>query len=209
MSKKGFTLIEILAIVVLLGIITGIAIPKIVDYVDESEQRTFVIQTKLVLSMIDDALLSNPQLDITLINLDYLKSNIKLKTNNFSSMKVKDIGGHAFIILYGAGAWNKYVTYGTYNNVLLDETATYIENSTPPTIVLNGNSTVALTRGTPFTDPGTTYSDDVDSVATLDSQYHINSSLNTNKIGTYTLIYTVYDSSGNKNSVSRTVVVNE
>ena len=40
MNKKGFTLVEVLAVIVLLGVLTAISLPTIRDYIDENK-RTF------------------------------------------------------------------------------------------------------------------------------------------------------------------------
>ena len=72
-----------------------------------------------------------------------------------------------------------------------------------PVIKLNGANPMTLTLGSTFTDPGVTVTDKSgqfkDTVVT--------STVNTNKIGSYTVIYRVSDYSGNTASVSRTVKV--
>ena len=45
MRKKGFTLVELLAAIVLLGIIIAIAVPKYNKYIAKSKINTFVNKT--------------------------------------------------------------------------------------------------------------------------------------------------------------------
>ena len=40
-NKKGFTLIELLAVIVILAIIMVVAVPKILDIIENSRKRAF------------------------------------------------------------------------------------------------------------------------------------------------------------------------
>ncbi|MDO6599031.1 GEVED domain-containing protein [Tenacibaculum sp. 1_MG-2023] len=76
-----------------------------------------------------------------------------------------------------------------------------------PVITLNGSSTMNLTVGDSFTDPGATASDNLD--GNLTSSIVTTGSVNTSSAGTYTLNYNVSDAAGNAaTQVSRTVNVN-
>ena len=79
-------------------------------------------------------------------------------------------------------------------------------NTTPPIINLNGPSTIELSVGDTWIDPGATATDDVDGDIT--NSIAISGSVDTSTVGTYTLIYTVADTSSNTASVTRTVIVN-
>lgn len=46
--KKGFTLVELLAVIVILGIILVISVPIINDLVDESEKKTFLSDAQTI-----------------------------------------------------------------------------------------------------------------------------------------------------------------
>ncbi|MFA5409286.1 MAG: immunoglobulin-like domain-containing protein, partial [Bacilli bacterium] len=72
-----------------------------------------------------------------------------------------------------------------------------------PTIAIIGDSTVNVEKGSPYSDLGATASDDVDGNIT-DSIITV-SNINLSVVGSYTVTYTVSDSSGNKHSVSRIV----
>ena len=78
-------------------------------------------------------------------------------------------------------------------------------DTTPPVISLLGSSTINLTVGNTFTDPGVTATDDVD--GDLTSSITVSGSVDTFNTGTYTLTYLVADSSGNQTDVSRTVII--
>jgi len=79
-------------------------------------------------------------------------------------------------------------------------------NTTPPTISLNGSSTINLTEGDTWADPGATATDETDGDIT--NSITVNGTVDTSTVGTYTLIYNVADAASNTASVTRTVVVN-
>jgi len=76
---------------------------------------------------------------------------------------------------------------------------------TPPTITLIGLSTINLTVGDSYTDAGATATDDVD--GDLTSSITTSGTVDTATAGTYTITYSVSDSSGNSASATRSVIV--
>lgn len=76
-----------------------------------------------------------------------------------------------------------------------------------PTITLKGNSTINLYIGDTYTDEGVEITDNYDS--DLSNNLNIENNLDTSKKGTYTITYTVRDSSNNTNSITRTINVLE
>ena len=82
-----------------------------------------------------------------------------------------------------------------------------VADTTAPIITLNGSSTMNLTVGDSFTDPGATATDNID--GNLTSSIVVTGSVNTATAGTYTLNYNVSDAAGNAaTQVTRTVNVN-
>ena len=77
------------------------------------------------------------------------------------------------------------------------------EDSTPPTITLNGLSAVTITAGTTYMEQGATCTDDTDPAPTVTTS----GTVDTSNPGTYTVTYTCTDSSGNGSTISRTVTV--
>lgn len=76
---------------------------------------------------------------------------------------------------------------------------------TPPELTLNGDTRIFLKLGETYTEPGYTASDNADGDIT--ATVSIKGSVDTNKVGAYTLTYTSTDSSSNSTSKKRTVFV--
>ncbi|MEK7634920.1 MAG: immunoglobulin-like domain-containing protein [Patescibacteria group bacterium] len=81
-----------------------------------------------------------------------------------------------------------------------------LPTNTPPIIHLTGASTVNLTFGDTFTDPGATATDTED--GDLTSKIVVTGTISTSTVGSYTLTYTVTDNGGLSASTTRTVIVN-
>ncbi|MBW1295102.1 DUF5011 domain-containing protein [Aquimarina litoralis] len=78
-------------------------------------------------------------------------------------------------------------------------------DGTPPVIELVGDAEITINVGDVFNDPGATATDDID--GDISANITVAGSVNVNVPGTYTLVYSVQDSSGNTATVERVVIV--
>ena len=76
-------------------------------------------------------------------------------------------------------------------------------DTTPPTINLIGSSSITLSLGSTYEDPGVTASDNVDGDIT--NNISMSGNVNTNAPGSYILSYSVTDSSGNTSTAFRVI----
>lgn len=74
-----------------------------------------------------------------------------------------------------------------------------------PVVTLVGDATITIQLGETFTDPGATYSDNLDGTGNATAS----GTVDVNTVGSYTITYTATDSSGNTGSVTRTVIVSD
>ncbi|MBI4068087.1 DUF5011 domain-containing protein [Candidatus Kaiserbacteria bacterium] len=82
-------------------------------------------------------------------------------------------------------------------NVTLDVTA--------PTVILNGSSTISMEQGSTYFEAGASATDIVDS--DISANIIITNPVNTNVPNTYTITYSITDSSGNSTSTERIVII--
>jgi len=95
---------------------------------------------------------------------------------------------------------------GNTNTPATGKTSYTIDN-TPPTITLNGPSSLTIDFGSTYTDQGATATDLVD--GNLTSSIVVNNPVNTTLVKTYTITYNVKDTAGNDAvEVTRTVTIN-
>jgi len=128
-----------------------------------------------------------------------------------------DVDGDLTSSITSSGTFNTTTT-GTFtisysvsdaagNTASVDRTLIIIAtaDTTNPVITITGSSTINLTVGDTFTDPGATATDDVDGDIT--SSITTTGTVNTSTAGTYTIAYSVSDAAGNTASENRTVIV--
>ena len=80
-----------------------------------------------------------------------------------------------------------------------------VPDTTAPVVTLNGASSVSLTVGDSYTEPGASWSDAVDGSGTVTD---ITGTVTTAVVGNYTRTYRKTDVAGNTGSATRTVLVN-
>jgi len=79
------------------------------------------------------------------------------------------------------------------------------KDTTPPVITLKGKTIITLSKGDSYHEEGATARDNVDGDIT--KKIKIKGNVNTSKAGTYIILYSVSDSTGNTTTVKRTVKV--
>lgn len=135
-------------------------------------------------------------------------------SDNTKIKEVKVINGHNIVELPKVYENEKElnVTWTDENNELLDEytsnmTVTATVDRTAPVLTIKGDKTVNIFEGHTYNDLGATATDNYD--GDLTDKITVDGTVNTSKVGTYTLTYTVADGNGNEVSDTRTVIVNE
>ena len=120
-KKNGFTLVELLAVIVILAIILVIAIPKITDTIKNSKIASFESSAKTIAAQAEKKKMENEILDnnnpincnnlVKLSNSDYISCSIYFDSNN-----------NALVTLYGSGKFEGLqVINGTKGNAKAEE----------------------------------------------------------------------------------------
>ena len=98
-----------------------------------------------------------------------------------------------------------YSVIDSHNNITNKSIKLKLVDKVPPTIELNGSKRLSLKVGEEFTDEGVTANDEYD--GDLTSKVQVDSTVDTENAGTYRVVYTVSDNSGNTAEVIRPVTV--
>jgi prepilin-type N-terminal cleavage/methylation domain-containing protein len=203
--KFGFTLVELLAVIVILAIILAIAVPSISGIIKSSTKSSMESDAKLLLKAIDLKKLEDNTFDPLNYNSDMmgLLSTLKLSSNNYENIAFTNNGGKLLLTITGKGKWAGLTACGSYQKMTVSEDGCELD-LIPPVITLNGDNPMDIASGDTYTDPGATVSDN----SGESIEVNVNTSaLNTNAVGTYTVTYTAIDSSGNTVTKTRTVNV--
>ncbi len=100
------------------------------------------------------------------------------------------------------------ITYSTQdsagNKASLTRTVV-VKDTTKPTITLNGSAIITLNHMDTYIEKGASAIDNVDGTLTVTTT----GSVDTEKVGSYTLTYSAIDSAGNSNSTTRTIIIKD
>ena len=123
MKNKGFTLVELLAVIVILAIILAIAVPRITSLIENSKKNSFESNTKMLLKAVQIKLLENSSFDITTINKDNLETLLNIEGDNYSKVSIKyGSNNKPYISIEGKDQWSGYSAYGNFNNLRVEST---------------------------------------------------------------------------------------
>jgi len=79
-NNKGFTLVELLAVIVILGVISTVAIPSVNNYINGSKDDSFVYEAKNYVKAVQTGIVSGEYdaprnaNDVTIVSLNYIET---------------------------------------------------------------------------------------------------------------------------------------
>ena len=120
MEKKGFTLVELLAVIVILAVILIIAVPQIMNTIKETKLKTMGDSAKLIATNAEKDYLAQqtinsnynatsiPCTDVAKLNDDYSSCSITYDSDGIATVKLKGASG---------GKFNGITCRGTKDNI--------------------------------------------------------------------------------------------
>lgn len=207
MRKKAFTLIELLAAIVILGLISLLLAPLVNDNIQRSSEQAYKVMVENVENTTRLYINNNRDL-IPNINVAGTDTYILLQdlvNKGMTKAPVKDprdgtdipLTTKVFIYVLGN---NKYDIFFEYRDDIRRT------DFTKPVITLIGNNPVTISVGSSYIDAGATAVDNIDGDIT--ANIIVTGAVNANLAGTYSVVYNVKDSAGNSaKTVSRTIYV--
>lgn len=204
MKNRGFTLVEVLGIVVVLGIIAAIATPVIFRSIRQNKESMYnVVKNQLIDASKDWAAKNSSSLpdaigEYTEVTLQQLKENGLLRLNIGNPRTGKIFSNQSFVRITKK---NNNFIYDVIVYDLID--ANEVEDGAP-VITLNGSQVISLNIGDNYDELGVSESLPV-SIQIINNKKEV-STVDTSKKGTYTIYYSFVED--NKLGINiRTVIV--
>ena len=116
--KRGFTLVELLAVIVILAVILVIAVPQINSVIRETKKNSLASTAKLLAAKAEEATVENEILENneTLSCADLVKLD-----DNYGACSVRVTNGVGTVTLVGVGKFAGYTCTGTKSNMSCTE----------------------------------------------------------------------------------------
>ena len=116
MKKRGFTLVELLAVIVVIGVILVIVVPRVLKNIDEEKKSAFISSAKALIRKVEYDYMDDEDFDYVALKTfninDISMSNYDIDN---STIKMKD--GDIYIKLIGKEKFEGYKCIGTINNL--------------------------------------------------------------------------------------------
>lgn len=125
----GFTLVELLAVIVILALILAIAVPSISSIIDSSTQSAFESNAKLLMKAIDLKVLEDSSFDPTTLTSANASILLNIDTSNYSSIAVSTVEGKPQVTIVGGGKWKNLRAVGSTGSVTISVQSIYADAS--------------------------------------------------------------------------------
>lgn len=214
MKNKAFTLVELLGVIVLLGILSIVIIPKIGDSLENSKKTALLTQEEQIKKAAYDFLIEHTELldesDTITLKLGTLKQGGYLPIKLINPKTRKPLSNESTITI--TKNENKYEM--TLNLIDLENVTENIDNNSP-ILVLNGNYIEYVEVNEEYTELGAKAIDstgeeiDEENISIQVLYNGEETTLTTTELKTYSVVYAVTDNSGNTTSATRTVIVRD
>jgi len=204
-NSFGFTIVELLAIIVVLGVVIGIAVPAVNTIINRSKTESYNDQVAYIeraaKNFVDDNDVSLETSEEYVVQMTNLCNNGYLKCPINNPLNGEVLNGYVLVTF----------TSNAYNYYFVDLT-TGATTGSYPVILLNGYNYVTLGLGDTFTDLVSAYDAEDGDITNIDIVYKDGEGAVIDEINTlipdeYTIEYTVTDLDGNVTVKERSVVV--
>ncbi len=110
-KNKAFTLVELLAVIVILAIILAIAVPAISGIIGSATRGAFESDAKMVLQQYEYKKLENSSFEYSGI------SSLGLSDTNYTSIDISEVDGNPYVLIVGKNKWAGLKACGTIRSI--------------------------------------------------------------------------------------------
>ena len=104
-SKKGFTLVELLAVIVILAVILAIAVPGISNMIESSKRNAFESSLKMILKAAELKKLEDGSFDPTQLDETTVKTLLNIDNSNYEKLLIEEIDDQLYGTIIGKNKW--------------------------------------------------------------------------------------------------------
>ena len=123
-KRKAFTLVELLAVIVILGIILAIAVPTITNIVNNTKISAIESDAKLLLKAALNKLTTDQSLQVGDINETTVSGLLGVSSSNYETLTIKELNNALYVTIVGKGKWVGLTASGTKTGIKVDDTVT-------------------------------------------------------------------------------------
>ena len=203
MKKKGFTLVELLAVIIILSLVLVIAVPSVNKYIKQSKEKAYDAQISTIIEAAQAYASTNPELLPNRENISVKVTLGQLKSSGLIKEEVKNPNDDK----YFDDALTIKIKKNKENYIyeVVENTITTRDGEEAPKITLNGSPMVTYNLNDTYNDLGVSATDSDGNALTnivIDK-----SNLVMSAEGIYQVKYTVTDTKGISSTVYRNVYV--
>ena len=203
MKKKGFTLVELLAVIIILSLVLVIAVPSVNKYIKQSKEKAYDAQISTIIEAAQAYASTNPELLPNRENISVKVTLGQLKSSGLIKEEVKNPNDDK----YFDDALTIKIKKNKENYIyeVVENTITTRDGEKSPKITLNGSPMVTYNLNDTYNDLGVSATDSDGNALTnivIDK-----SNLVMSTEGIYQVKYTVTDTKGISSTVYRNVYV--
>ena len=134
-KKKGFTLIEAMAMLIIIAVVSLIAVPIVNNIIKESKKEAFSVNAKLILKQALNEKVRDYTFDLSQVNPENMFELLAVAGSDYESVQLKEVNDKIFINIMGTKKWEGFSACGSYENLTVVEGKCELDNE-PPTITL-------------------------------------------------------------------------
>lgn len=115
--KKGFTLMELLAVVVILSLLLIMTVPTLLDAINSKRGETFLMNAKLVVQTMNIYSDDFSDFDATTVTVENMNAKIGISGESYLSLVPEYINNNVFLTITGKDDWKNFKACGFVYNM--------------------------------------------------------------------------------------------
>jgi len=123
MNSKGFTLVELLAVIVILAVIIAITVPAISNIITNARKSSFKESAQFIFKSLGVAEINDSSFDPASVDETNIETKLGINGNNYNSVAVSSDSTNVYIEVTGKNQWSDYKACGTKENILVVDAA--------------------------------------------------------------------------------------